>query len=47
MKPTPKEPRAYHTPQVMDYGNVKQITMTFGKTGGTDGGSGVNKKTRA
>jgi hypothetical protein len=36
MKPTPKEPRAYHTPQVMDYGNVKQITMTGAKAGNAD-----------
>jgi len=36
MKPTPKEPRAYHTPKVMDYGNVKQITMTNAKNGLAD-----------
>ena len=28
MKSTKKERQAYHTPQVIDYGNIKQITMS-------------------
>jgi hypothetical protein len=31
MKSTKKEPQAYHAPQVTDYGNVRQITMTVGQ----------------
>jgi len=38
MKSTKKEPRAYRTPQVMDYGNIKQITNTVGTVGAGDGG---------
>ena len=39
MKSTQKEPRAYHAPQVMDYGNVKEITMAVNAMGNTDGGT--------
>jgi hypothetical protein len=40
MKSTPKELRAYHTPQVMDYGNVKQITTAVSFVSPTsDGGT--------
>jgi hypothetical protein len=38
MKSTQKEKRAYHTPQVTDYGNVKQITMHVGNSGSYDRG---------
>jgi hypothetical protein len=55
MKPTPKDPQAYHAPQVTDYhaplvtdyGNIKQITMKVGRTGGSDGGSWPTSRTRA
>ncbi|MGA9755873.1 MAG: hypothetical protein WBV23_12120 [Desulfobaccales bacterium] len=45
MKSTKKERLAYHPPQVMDYGNVKQITMATGRNGNTDTGgwTGHNK----
>jgi len=44
MKSTQKELQAYHPPQVTDYGNIKQITMSLGKRGLTDGGSVKNFK---
>ena len=46
MKSTKKEVRAYHTPQVMDYGNVRQITMTVGATGMGDGGVAPTNRTQ-
>ncbi|MFI5329495.1 MAG: hypothetical protein ACHQ2F_00450 [Desulfobaccales bacterium] len=45
MKPTKKERQAYHTPQVMDYGNVKQITMAIAGSGSQD--SPARAKTHA
>lgn len=45
MKSTKKEFQAYHAPQVMDYGNVKQITMNTGSMGASDGKG--NSKTGA
>ena len=44
MKSIKKELKAYQTPQVTDYGNIKQITMSLGKRGRTDGGSVKNFK---
>jgi len=44
MKSSKKEPQAYHTPQVMDYGNVKQITMAIGAAGKGDGGTVIGMK---
>ena len=35
-KSTKKEVQAYHPPKVMDYGNVKQITMTGARNGNAD-----------
>jgi len=46
MKSTQKERQAYHAPQVMDYGNVKLITMTLGNRGTSDGGTGKLHGTR-
>ena len=46
MKSTQKEPCAYHSPEVIDYGNVKQITMAAGTVSITsDGGTRIRKKT--
>jgi hypothetical protein len=45
MKSNKKESQAYHAPQVMDYGNVKQITMRVGKNGRNDSGSWPRNKT--
>jgi len=45
MKSTKKELQPYHAPQVTDYGNIKQITMTVGRTGSDDGPG--RTKTRA
>jgi len=47
MKSTENKLQAYHTPQVMDYGNVKQITMTVGTNGRGDGGSRGMNRTQA
>lgn len=48
MKSTQKEPRAYHSPQVMDYGNVKQITTAVSWMSSTsDGGTARGKKKTA
>ena len=47
MKSTKQERQVYHTPQVMDYGNVKQITMALANTSSTnDGGTKGNRKTQ-
>jgi hypothetical protein len=43
MKSTKKEPQAYQPPQVMDYGNVKQITMGNPGARGGDGSQGQNR----
>lgn len=43
MKSTKKEPQAYQPPQVMDYGNVKQITMLLGGTRSGDGSQGNDR----
>jgi len=37
--------RVYRSPALVVYGDLLQITQTFGKSGLSDGGSGVNKKT--
>lgn len=47
MKPDKKELQAYHTPQVMDYGNVKQITMSNLPNGNADSGGKGTAKTHA
>jgi len=47
MKSTQKEPQAYHSPQVMDYGNVKQITMALALGGNSDGGTVIFMKMTA
>lgn len=47
MKSTKKEPQVYHAPQVMDYGNIKQITMTIANQGNSDAGIPPNHKTHA
>ncbi len=44
MKPAKKELQTYHTPQVTDYGNIKQITMTLGLGGRRDGSTVPNRK---
>jgi hypothetical protein len=44
MKDTKKELQAYHTPQVTDYGNIKQITLAVGTTGRSDGGTRAGRK---
>jgi hypothetical protein len=44
MKSTKKELQVYHTPQVTDYGNIKQITMSAGSRGGPDGGHVLGMK---
>jgi len=46
MKSTQKERQAYHTPQVIDYGNVKQITMAIGNMGNPDGGRAPNNRSQ-
>ena len=43
MKSTKKEPQAYQPPQVMDYGNVKQITMGLPGQRTGDGSRGQNR----
>jgi hypothetical protein len=45
MKFTKKEKPVYHAPQVMDYGNVKQITLTVGLYGARDRGSWPRNRT--
>jgi hypothetical protein len=47
MKPSKKERQAYHPPQVMDYGNVKQITTNTGGAGNKDTGGTKNRHTHA
>jgi hypothetical protein len=44
MKATEKELQAYHAPQVTDYGNIKQITMSAGSRGRPDGGTVLGRK---
>jgi hypothetical protein len=46
MKSSKKEIQAYHSPQVIDYGNVKQITMAVGARGARDGGGGKTHGTQ-
>lgn len=44
MKDTQKKLQEYHTPQVTDYGNIKQITLAVGSTGLGDGGTRIGRK---
>ena len=44
MESTKKEMQAYHTPQVTDYGNIKQITMVISDNGASDGGRDAHRK---
>jgi hypothetical protein len=44
MKDTQKKLQEYHTPQVTDYGNIKQITLAIANTNQTDGGTRVGRK---
>jgi hypothetical protein len=44
MKDTRKKLQAYHTPQVTDYGNIKQITLSSGAIGMLDGGLRAGQK---
>jgi hypothetical protein len=45
MKSRTKEKQAYHSPQVKDYGNVRQITLALGNRGADDGGRSPTHKT--
>ncbi len=47
MKPTEKKPtkKVYQTPQLEDYGTIKEITQAVGQHGADDGGGPPNKKT--
>lgn len=47
MESTKKEVQAYHTPQVTDYGNVKQITMALPGARAGDGSQGNNRTAAA
>jgi hypothetical protein len=48
MEPTDKNltKKAYHAPQIQDYGNIKAITSAVGTRGDFDGGAPPNQKSQ-